>query len=127
MSEQLAFAAVSDTDAWADILDAVRDIVRARGNKDVAYALDVSPSDLSHALAERNRFELKLRFLPVLLRMRHNDDLPRAIARVAGLEIAPARPLTAAERLERLEAALARAGAAGAAIRDDAFGSGRGR
>jgi hypothetical protein len=122
MSQQLELPAVSDADAWAEILDCVRDIVRARGNKDMAYALDVSPSDLSHALAERNRFELKLRYLPALLRLRHNDDLPQAIARAAGLELAPARPLTAAEQLERIQAALGRAGAAGAAILDDAYG-----
>jgi hypothetical protein len=125
MSQQLELPAVSDTDSWAEVLDCVRDIVRARGNKDIAYALDVSPSDLSHALAERNRSELKLRYLPTLLRLRHNDDLPKAIARAAGLELAPARPLTAAERLERLEAALSRAGAAGQAIKEDAFGGRR--
>lgn len=127
MTQQLAIPQVADGDVWAAVLDAVSDIIRARGHKEVAYALDISGSDLSNMLAERNRTEFKLRHLPTLLRLRHNDDLPRAIARAAGLELAPARPLTAAERLERLEAALARAGAAGQAIVDDALGTWRRR
>lgn len=125
---QLSFPVVSDAEAWDTVLDAIRDIVRARSNKEVAFALDIAGSDLSNMLADgRNRTEFKLRHLPILLRLRHNDDLPRALARVAGLELAPVRALTAGERLERLEAALARAGAAGQAISDDAFGRWRSR
>lgn len=122
MSEQLALPVISDADAWAEILDAVREIVRKRSNMAVSHVLDISGSELSNALAERNRSELKARHLVALLRLRHNDDLPRAIARAAGLELAPARALTPAEQLERLQAALSRAGAAGAAIVADAFG-----
>lgn len=125
--KQLEFPTLTDADHWAAILEAIRDICVARGSKDVTHALDVAPSDLSHMLAERNRFAFKLYHLPAFLRIRHNDDLPHAIARAAGLELSAPRPLTAAERLERIEAALSRAGAAGQAILADALGDWRRR
>lgn len=121
---QLALPTVSDADLWAEIVESIRDIVRARGNKDVAFALDISGSELSNALAERNRCELKLRQLPTLLRLRQDDTLPRVLAKASGLELAAPRPLTAAERLERLEGALGRAGVVGQAILADAFNGG---
>lgn len=119
---QLEIPAISELGLWRRILEAVNDICQVAGSKDVTDALDVSPSQLSHMRCERNGNDFKLKHLPSLLRLRHNDDLPRAIARAAGLELAPPTPLTPAQQLERIQAALSRAGAAGQAILDDAFG-----
>ncbi len=124
---QLSLPTVTDAETWAQILDEIREIVRARGPKEVAFALDISGSDLSNAIAERNRTELKLRHLPYFLHARLNDELPRIIVEHCGLSLSETRPLTAAERLERLEAAALRSGAAGQAILEDAFGPRRRR
>jgi hypothetical protein len=113
---------VSDVDAWQGWLDAIREIVRAAGAKEAAFRLDLSGSELSNALAERNRCSIKAAHLPTLLSLRSTDELPRLIASHCGLELAAPRPMTAAERLERLEQALLRAGTAGQAILADAYG-----
>lgn len=122
MSEQLSLPCVSDGDTWLGWLDAIGKIISFHGRKEVAFRLDMAPSDLSNCIAERNRTEFKMRQLTTLLRLRVDDELPRLIAGHCGLELAAPRPLTAAERLERLEGALLRAGTAGAAILDDAYG-----
>ncbi len=122
MSGQLLLPGVSDTDLWQSLLEEIRDIVRLRTTKEVAFGLDVSPSELSHALAERNRYDLKLRYLPYLLRARGTDELPRIIVEHCGLSLGEPKPMSAAERLERLEAAALRSGPAGQAILDEAYG-----
>lgn len=119
---QLRFEAIANADAWANWLDGIRTLTRQVGAKEVAYGLDVGPSDLSNMLAERNRSEFKLRHLPGLLSMRQDDVLPQLIADHCGLELAAKRELTAAEKLERLEAAILRCGPAGAAVLADAYG-----
>lgn len=95
------------------------------GPSQIAYDLDISGSELSNALNERNRSELKLRYLPYFLSHRLNDDLPRIIVEHCKLTLGEPRPLTAAEKLARLEEALGRAGAAGQAILADAYGKRR--
>lgn len=122
---QLRFQSFSDGEAWTEWLDAIREIVRQVGHKEASFALDLAGSDLSNALAERNRFELKARHLPKLLSLRSTDVLPQLIADHCGLELAPLRQLTAAEKLERLEGAIGRAGTAGQAILADAYGGKR--
>ena len=113
---------VGDADLWARMLEEIRDIVRLRTPKEVAFSLDMSASELSNALAERNRCELKLRYLPFLLRVRETDALPRMLVEHCELELGEPKPMTAAERLARLEQAVMRAGAAGQAIIDEAYG-----
>lgn len=122
MPEQLALPTVGDADFWGQLLDLIRDIVRLRGAKEVAYALDISPSELANGLAERDRHGVKLRYLPYFLRARATDDLPRLIVEYCGLSLGEPRPLTVAERLERLEVAVRSSGAAGQAILEEAYG-----
>lgn len=122
MLNQLRFQAFADNEAWSGWLEAIREVVRGVGHKEASFALDLAGSDLSHALAERNRYELKARHLPKLLSLRQSDVLPQLIADHCGLEFAAKRELTAAEKLERLEAAILRCGPAGAAVLADAYG-----
>ncbi len=122
MNDQLSLPGVGDADLWAQVLEEIRDIVRLRSPKEVAFVLDISASELSHALAERNRCELKLRYLPYFLRARGTDTLPRLLVEHCGLSLGEPKPMSVAERLERLEAAILRSGAVGQALLEDAFG-----
>lgn len=123
-SAQLAFPLLDDDERWQRMLDEIRGICSAPrngGKKQVSWDLKIAGPDLSNMLAENNRSELKLRFLPYFLRHRLNDELPRLIVEGCGLTLGEAmRPLTAVEELALLKEACARAGAAGAAIVDDA-------
>lgn len=65
---------------------------------------------------------VRLKHLPYFLRRRLNDTLPRILVEHCKLSLGEPRPLTAVEKLARLEEALGRAGAAGDAILADAFG-----
>lgn len=65
---------------------------------------------------------VRLKHLPYFLRRRLNDTLPRILVEHCKLTLGEPRPLTAVEKLARLEEALSRAGAAGDAIIADAFG-----
>lgn len=122
---QLEFPVISDAEVWRRMLEEIRDTCRADsrgGLKQAAFDLDLSPSELSNALNERDRHDLKIKQLPYFLRRRLTDELPRLIVEACDLRLGEARPLTAAEKLSRLEEALTRAGAAGEAILADAYG-----
>ena len=117
-------------DAWAEILDEIQQIAVEIGPKQVAYDLDVSPSVLSHALQhptvrdEENRHRFRGEWLLYFLARAKTDRLASLLIRVRGLELAPRRELTAAEKLERLTAAVERNPTLARALYDDAFGPG---
>lgn len=120
---QLGLPVITDASAWHRMLEECRRIAATVGHGDVAFGLGISEAELSNALSERNRNSLKLRQLPYFLRHRGgSDELPRVVAEVCELELATPKPLSAADKLERLESALMRAGTAGAAILADAYG-----
>lgn len=119
---QLELPVISDAELWQRMLDEIRDVCRAETHKEVSFALDMTGSELSNALAERDRNHLKMRSFPYFLRHRRSDELLRLMVEFCGRELGAPRPLTAAEKLSRLEEALARAGAAGEAILADAYG-----
>src|SRR5690242_15162735 len=84
----------------------VRAIVARVSPKEVAYALDVSPSALQDALAERERKGVRMEWLPTLLLLADDGerkDLLATIAGVAGYCVERARPATPEERLLELE------------------------
>lgn len=56
-------------DQWKAELEWLRRAVDVVGHKEVAYALDVQPSQLTDALLERERKDVKARWIPVVLRM----------------------------------------------------------
>lgn len=56
-------------DDWQEMLGWVRRAVDVVGHKEVAYQLDVSPSQLTDALNERERKDVKAKWIPVLLRL----------------------------------------------------------
>lgn len=124
-TEQLVLPVISEAQVWERMLAEFRKVIEVRGNFQVAGDLDIASSTLSNCLAERNGNDFKAKHVPYFLRHRVSDDLPRVLVEPIGYGLKESRPLTAAERLERIEAALGRAGAAGAAILSDAFGGRR--
>lgn len=93
-------------EVWAELLDELRVIVATIGLKQVAYDLDVQPSALSHALAERDRHYVRADWLPYLVAKAPGDHVVELLASLRGLEVQPVRELTPAEKLERIEKVL---------------------
>lgn len=124
-SKQLGLPVISEQETWQRMLKEIRNVCEVKGPCLVSYALEVTGPDLSNALNERNRTEFKMRHLPYFLKNRLSDELPRIIVDACDLSLGEARPLTAADKLARLEEAIGRAGVAGHAILADAYGKRR--
>jgi len=111
-------------DLWQRQLAWIRRAVDLLGHKHVAGELDIAPSQLTDALLERERKEVKGRWVAILLLM-----APESMRRewfaitcpVAGFEPPqPARVRTAEERLAEIERRLAdRFGDAGRQFLDE--------
>ena len=93
--------------AYARVLAAVVDIVARVGLKEAAHALDAQPSVLSHALAGRDRHTVRAEWLPYFLAHDTDGALIRALADCGDWEVSRRVELTPAQRLERIERALA--------------------
>lgn len=87
--------------AWLALLKAVRAEIDRRGLKEVAFELDMQPSQLSHCLNERERHNLPMRALPYLVMHADNDALPVLIASWRALKCEPRAPLTPEEEVAR--------------------------
>lgn len=109
-------------------LDAVRQAVANISIKELAYKLDVSPSLLSDALAERSNKGVRATWLLTIIDMAPMADA-QAILNVLGeakrLEPVPRKELTAEEKAERLEEKLRSLGATGLRLIEEAIGGGR--
>jgi hypothetical protein len=62
-------AAHAGADDWADMLAWLRRAVDVIGHKEVAFKLDIAPSQLTDALLERERKDVKAKWLPTVARM----------------------------------------------------------
>lgn len=117
-----AFRADAAAETAADELrEAFKLAVGALGLKDAAYRLDVSPSLLSDAIAERDRKGVRLAWLPAILLAapeEHALSILNALAKLRRFQIVRThRPLTPEEKLEALRDKLRlRFGAAGAEL-----------
>jgi hypothetical protein len=105
---QLEIARFTDGQCWQDMLDEVRSVVVRREQKHVAPELDLSPSELSGALAEKHRMEFKARHLPALVRMDGGEKVLARLAEHAGFELQRQRVMSPEEKLARLEDALSK-------------------
>ena len=56
-------------DDWTEILSWLRRAVDVLGHKEVAYKLDIAPSQLTDALLERERKDVKAKWLHTVRRM----------------------------------------------------------
>jgi hypothetical protein len=96
----------SCNEAWEGLLERVRSVVRHIGLKQVAYDLDVQPSVLAHALAERERHYLRMEWLPYFVTNDPGIELVEHIAAWRGLYVEPKHEITDEEWRARVEGAL---------------------
>lgn len=107
MTEQLALDFDEDR-AWQDDRRLLRQMAEAIGLKRVAIDLDVSPSQLAHALDERDR-NFPARWIRYLTRNGPLDLVREYLLRLAGqrrLRVVDAPPMTPVEELAALKDAM---------------------
>lgn len=93
---------------WDDDRRLLRQMAEGIGLKQVAYDLDVSPSQLSHSLDERDR-NMPAKWVRYLVRGAPVELAEEYIGRLAhlrGLDVVPLPSLTPAEELLALKEAL---------------------
>lgn len=101
---------------WQDDRRLLRQMAEAIGLKTVAYELDVAPSQLAHALDERER-NLPARWIGYLVTnapAELGDEYVRRLAKLRGLDVHEAKPPSPEEELAALKAALTEELGAGA-------------
>lgn len=110
MSEQLPLRYDSKwvgSESWAVTLAHCCRIVSTIGLKEVAHRLDTQPSLLAHQLAERNGNRLSGEQVQSILGMSGDEKLAGAMVSSGGFKVVEAKPLTADQKLGRIEAAMA--------------------
>ncbi len=109
MAEQLALRyspAWRASDAWPRVLEEIRRVVSVITLKEAAHDLDTQPSYLANALAERDRHYLRAEWLLYFVVKDPTTKLLGTIADLATCDVKRREPLTAVERLSRLESAV---------------------
>jgi hypothetical protein len=104
-------AAHAGADDWTEILAWFRRAVDVLGHKEVAYRLDVQPSNLTDAINERERKDVKAKWITVVLRM-CPETLRREYLEIVGghhgFEVKRARVRTPEEELRDMRELLKR-------------------
>lgn len=93
---------------WRLIRSCIADIVTRVGHKQCAYDLDLPPSTLSKALAEEDRHPMHAQWLLYFLRHDTDGKLAALLVDLGGFEIVRKRELSPLEKLDRIEAELAK-------------------
>jgi hypothetical protein len=91
---------VTGADDWMVDIEWVRRAVDVVGHKEVAFKLDIAPAQLADALHERERKDVKEKWIPILLRMVPPDmcaEYLRVFNARHGYEARPIKIRTAAE------------------------------
>jgi hypothetical protein len=107
-------------------LDAVRQAVANISIKELAFRLDISPSLLADALAERSNKGVRGTWLVTIIDMAPMADalaILNALGDLKRVESQPRKELTAEEKAERLEEKLRSLGATGLRLIEEAIGS----
>lgn len=92
-----------DRAIWRRFLATLNETVAIVGVKRAAADLDTSPSQLKHALAERDRHYVKAEWIPYLVRQAPSHAGVQVLADVRHLEVVPRKPLTPEEELRNLK------------------------
>lgn len=107
------------------LLDAIKQAVANISIKELAYRLDISPSLLADAMAERANKGVRAMWLVTIIDMANHADaiaILNALADRKRLEVQPIKELTAEEKAERLEEKLRSLGATGLRLIEEAIG-----
>jgi AraC-like DNA-binding protein len=107
------------------LLEALRVAVAGISIKELAYALNLSPSLLADALAERSSKGVRASWLITIIEMAneaHAIEVLNAIAAKRALEVVKRRTLTPEEKAERLEEKLRTLGPVGMQLIREAIG-----
>lgn len=88
---------------WEEVLPLLREIADEIGRKQVAWELDIRRSYLDSILVESGNYETKGRILVYFILRDDKRRVLKKLAKACACEIEPERPLTAEEKLERLE------------------------
>lgn len=107
------------------LLDAVRQAVANISIKELAYRLDISPSLLSDALAERSNKGVRATWLVTIIDMAPLADalaILNALGERKRIEARQRRELTPEEKAERLEEKLRSLGTTGLRLIQEALG-----
>ncbi len=110
------------------LLDAIRQCVANISLKELAYRLNIQPSLLADAMAERANKGVRASWLVSIVKEAPINDvisLLNELASLRGLEVVPRKELTAEERAERLEEKLRSLGATGLRLIEEAIGGPR--
>ncbi len=97
-------ASHAGADAWQERLAWLRRAVDIIGHKEVAYRLDVQPSQLTDALLERERKDVKAKWFDVVLRMVSHEmraEYLRLLCVSLGFDAPKAKKKMTAEERER--------------------------
>lgn len=118
-------AAHAGADDWAEILAWFRRAVDVLGHKEVAYKLDIAPSQLTDALLERERKDVKAKWFRTVLRMCSDPMRQEYLdieARQLGYEVKPLKKRTPEEELREMRELLKREAPGVLAIVDKELG-----
>lgn len=95
---------------WLVVRDAFAGIVDDVGLKTAAYELDVQPSALANAIAERDRHYIRGEWLVWAVARARTPELAKALVAPGRLDVQPRHDLTDAEKLERYESLVSELG-----------------
>lgn len=90
-----------------EIVSCCREVIATIGLKEAAHQLGVDDSVLAHALDGRGRHALHMKWLPWFIIHAPNDRLITILASLRNRDVVARKELTAEEKLERLERAMA--------------------
>lgn len=114
--------------AEKNLLDAIRRAVASISIKELAYRLDVSPSLLSDALAERSNKGVRASWLVAIIDMAPMADalaILNALGERKRIEAQPRKELTPEEKAERYEEKLRSLGTVGLRLIEEVLGGSR--
>lgn len=114
--------------AEVKLLEAIKQAVANISIKELAYKLDVSPSLLADALAERANKGVRASWLIRVIQMAPMADalaVINALGDLRRIEAQPMKELTAEEKAARLEEKLRSLGPTGLRLIEEAIGGGR--
>ena len=106
LSDEEQSASFRDS-AWRQLQEILNEQIKLRGIKQVAWELGASEGELGNSMRGANRSPFKASWIPVLIAIAGDDRALEFLASLRGFDLVKRKELTAEQKLERLERALA--------------------